>query len=303
PAPPEPPGGWPTISVVTPNFNYGGTVEATLRSVLAQRYPRLQHVVVDGGSTDDSLDRIARYRPHLSAVLTGSDRGQYPAINEGFAAATGDVCGWLNSDDIYLPWTLWQVGLIFATFPQIQWITGRPTQIQDGVIHDVGAFRPYPREFVRAGLYNQGDGGFWWIQQESCFWRRGLWEKVGGLDPSYPYAADFDLWQRFAAHADLCAVSTVLGGFSFRGGHNRSAANWDKYVADVRRARAASLADPATPHAVAARELERYRRLKRIPVVRSVAWRRMKLRELSGPTLTWDFDRSVYRLATARFYT
>ena len=126
---------WPTISIVTPNYNYGHLIERTMRSVLAQNYPSLEYIVIDDGSTDDSVDIIRRYSDRLAYWTTRPNRGQYASVNEGLSRATGDVCAWIDSDDIQLPWTLRCVGAIFAQFPEVQWIVGHPAVLFDGVVH------------------------------------------------------------------------------------------------------------------------------------------------------------------------
>ena len=107
----------PKISIVTPNFNYGRFLERTLTSVLGQDYPNFEYIVIDDGSTDDSVEIIRRHEARLAHWETGVNRGQYVSIGRGFERATGEIFGWLNSDDAYLPGTLSLVAEIFATFP------------------------------------------------------------------------------------------------------------------------------------------------------------------------------------------
>jgi glycosyltransferase involved in cell wall biosynthesis len=110
-------GEWPRITVVTPSFNQGAYIEETLRSVLLQGYPNLEYIVIDGGSTDGSVETIRRYARWLDYWVSEPDRGQAHALNKGFARASGDVLGWLNSDDVYLPGALKQVGATGVAFP------------------------------------------------------------------------------------------------------------------------------------------------------------------------------------------
>jgi hypothetical protein len=295
---------WPRISVVTPNYNYADLIETTLRSVLVQDYPELEYLVMDDGSTDASLDVIRRYGGQLAHWGTHANMGQYATINRGFAKATGDIFGWINSDDAYLPWTLRTVGQIFAQFPEVQWVVGLPARLQDGVIHAVSKLIPYPRELVRAGLFHGGAGGLGWIQQESCFWRRGLWEKAGGLRPEFRYAADFELWTRFAEHADLYAVTTVLGGFTVRGNQNRSIANREKYMNEVYAAQQEIAARAVTDGELARllADLARYDRVKHLRGLRGVAKRVLQLRQYRGPLLRWNFDEGRYKVESLPYF-
>lgn len=288
---------WPRISIVTPNYNYDHLIEMTLRSVLCQGYPNLEYIVIDDGSTDDSMNIIEKYAGQLAYLEHQTNQGQYPAINKGFARATGEICAWLNSDDIYLPWTLRTVAQIFAQFPEIDWIIGRSSVMQEGVVHEIRPFRPFPRVLIKAGVFNQpGHSTFDFIQQESCFWRRSLWEKVGGLSTALRYAADFDLWPRFARHAELVAVSTVLGGFTMRANQNRSRANRDRYLKEVQET-VGRLRVESEPLAARTkrrlRSCSSYRWLRR-RVGEKIATRWLPGEDRLGPTLSWDFIESRY---------
>jgi hypothetical protein len=291
---------WPKISIVTPNFNYGHLIEATLRSVLMQNYPNLEYIVMDGGSTDNSVEVVKKYESKLAYFEHRQDGGQYDGINKGFAKATGEIFGWLNSDDIYLPWTLHVVGKIFSEFPDVQWIIGHQSAIQNGIVHYLHPHCLFPRAMIRAGLFHGHPWGFGWIQQESCFWRRTLWEKAGGLVDNLRLAADFDLWTKFAKFADLYSVSTLLGGFSSRGKDNRSVANADKYAAEIRQVEAKLRADPTSPEAILSRKLATFKRLNRV-FGREIARRMLSLPHLDGAVLNWDCDRSRYWLGKERF--
>ena len=293
---------WPKISIVTPNFNYGELVETTIRSVLVQGYPNLEYIVIDDGSTDGSVAAIEPYRSRLAYFEHQENQGQYPAINKGFAHATGDVFGWINSDDVYLPWTLRAVGTIFARHPEVQWVTGHPCRIHEGTVHTVGRLTPYPREVVREGFFHGGPGGVGWIQQESCFWRRSLWETAGPLRTELRYAADYELWTRFARHADLYAASTILGGFSVRGQQNRSIANRGRYIEEVNRVFAEIGAAKGSRQADLRRALAAYKRVERLPGVRGAVRRLLGLKRLKGPVMKWDFDQAMYRVYHKSFY-
>ncbi len=203
----------PRISVVTPSFNQGEFLEATLRSVLTQGYPDLEYVVIDGGSTDDSVNIIERHQADLAHWVSEPDEGHAHALNKGFARTTGEIMCWINSSDMYYPWTLETVAEIFSELPEVQWIQGVGSWFD---IH--GRPRAVPPASRALNVYDVLAGHYLGIQQESVFWRRSLWERAGGrLDQSLTCAADLDLWLRFYRLAPLCHVQTLLGGFRVHG--------------------------------------------------------------------------------------
>ena len=229
------------ISLVTPNYNYGHFLEATLRSVLDQGYPELEYIALDDGSTDGSIGILEKHESQLSKWETGPNRGQYRVLTDGLNRSTGEVMGWLNSDDMHFPWTLRAVGEIFKAFPNIEWISSLQPFLWD--YHGFGynfsrldgfskeAFLegrffpnniPRPAE-IQPGLPMQGT-----IQQESTFWRRSLWEKAGGyVSHEYGSAGDFELWARFYRHAELYGVDIPLAGFRLQ--HQQQSAQAEKY--------------------------------------------------------------------------
>ncbi len=198
----------PRISVVTPSLNQGEFLETTLRSVITQHYPEMEYVVVDGGSTDGSVDIIERFAADISYWVSEPDRGHADALNKGFARTTGEIMCWINSSDLYYPWTFATVAEIFTQFPQVEWITGTGSMFdEDGRLRVVVS----P---LGVNIFDILAGDYRGIQQESVFWRRSLWERAGGrLDQTLTYAADLDLWLRFFRHARLYQVDTLLGGF------------------------------------------------------------------------------------------
>ena len=199
---------WPTISLVTPVFNSARYLDATIRSVLSQNYPNLEYVIVDGGSTDSSVDIIRGYEPYLHAWISETDRGMYDAINKGFARSSGECMGWISATDLLHAGSLFVVGGVFRTFPEVEWITGRPTGFNDdGMAVEFLKLRQWSRFPFLAGANR-------YIQQESTFWRRSLWDRAGArVDDSRRSASDFELWVRFFRYAKLYPVDALIGGF------------------------------------------------------------------------------------------
>jgi len=208
------------ISLVTTSFNQAAYLEAAMRSVMDQAGPNFEYIVVDGGSTDGSIDLIERHAHRLAWWVSEPDGGHADALNKGFAHSTGDIMGWLNSDDMLTPWALAVVEEIFTQFPEVEWITSLHPLLWDArgrAVH-CHAFRGFSREgFLRGeNLPRRGHFCTNFIQQESTFWRRSLWERAGGrLDPTLHRSQDFELWTRFFHHAELHGVDAPLGGWRF----------------------------------------------------------------------------------------
>ena len=183
----------PKISIVTPCFNHAEFLEKTILSVLAQNYPDLEFIIMDGGSTDGSVDVIKRYEKHLAHWVSEKDRGQSHAINQGLHKATGDVLTWLNSDDCLEPGALHLIADHVHRYPNAGAFVGH------GRIVDTAGKEIYfkkPRELTFEGFCQWLDGGD--ILQPSCFFKRSAWELVGLLDENIHIALDVDYWLRMA---------------------------------------------------------------------------------------------------------
>jgi glycosyltransferase involved in cell wall biosynthesis len=202
-----PPDPAPTISIVTPSFRQGRFLERTLYSVVSQGYPSLEYVVQDGGSSDETVAVLRRFERLLTAWRSEPDGGQADAINRGFGQTTGEIMGWLNSDDLLLPGTLAYVAAYFASHPNVDVVYGHRLMIDenDG---QIGAWILPAHDDV---VLTYAD----YVPQETLFWRRRLWEAVGGsVDPSFSYALDWDLLLRFRdAGATMVRLPRFLGAF------------------------------------------------------------------------------------------
>lgn len=205
----------PRITIVTPSYNQAQFLEETMRSVLLQGYPNLEYMVLDGGSADRSPEIIAAYAPYLAYWRSEKDEGQSAAIREGFSRATGEILGWVNSDDLLLPGCLFNVAQYFTQHPETECIVGGTIVIDaDGrVVRDHMGLpqitRGGKRTFKRLLL---SDCGFY---QPASFWRRDAYLDVGGLDPGFRFTMDYDLYLRFALRQPLEHLNKLLACFRF----------------------------------------------------------------------------------------
>ncbi len=184
---------WPRISIVTPSFNQGHFLEETIRSVLLQGYPNLEYIVLDGGSADESIGIIRKYEQFLAYAHIGADEGQADAIAKGFDLATGQIMGWINSDDRYRPGSLARVGAFFAGHPDVVFGSGDVNVIDQDGRYVQRLYSVRPTRFLTANL-----GVHRWPQQ-GCFWKKDVYHKVGGIDRTLRFCMDRDLFLRIVA--------------------------------------------------------------------------------------------------------
>lgn len=224
---------YPKITIITPCYKMEGYLERTMQSVLNQQYPNLEYIVVDGGSTDGSVDIIRKYEKQLSSWISEPDNGMYDALNKGFQRSTGELMCWINADDVLREGALEAVGSLFTQLPEVEWVQGFPNVIDEK--GKIFTHRP-PRSSKWPFLLGDYRKDNIYIQQESTFWRRSLWEKSGKyIDTSYKLAGDFELWMRFFEYAPLYTSSILFGSFRVRPGQ-LSNANVTQYLEEADRA-------------------------------------------------------------------
>ncbi|HEY2584810.1 MAG TPA: glycosyltransferase family 2 protein [Tepidisphaeraceae bacterium] len=195
----------PKISIVTPSYNQAPFIGWTVRSVLLQRYPNLEYIVMDGGSTDGTQAVLEPYRERFAHYQSERDKGQADAIHNGFARSTGDIMAYLNSDDMLAPGALHWVAQFFADHPEVDAVYSHRCTVDED--NKVIYYWILPRHsdwyMTRWDL----------IPQETCFWRRRLFERSGNIDPGYRFAMDYDLFVRFMRDGKMVRANRFLGAF------------------------------------------------------------------------------------------
>ncbi|MGO4666567.1 glycosyltransferase family 2 protein [Bosea sp. 2RAB26] len=196
---------YPLISIVTPSFNQAPFLGKAMKSVLTQRYPHVEYIVMDGGSTDGSREIIERNAHRLAYWRSEKDGGHAAAVADGLGRATGEILGFLNSDDMLLPGALEAAATFFAKHPDIDAVYGHRVVIDaDDVVTGVWVLPPHSDYLMmRWDL----------IPQETCFWRRRIFEKAGNIDARRRFALDYDLFIRYMRAGRFVRLNRFLGAF------------------------------------------------------------------------------------------
>ena len=196
----------PLVTIVTPSFNQASYLEETILSVLNQKYPRIEYIVMDGGSSDGSQEIIKKYASRLAYWASEKDRGQTDAINKGFALAKGEVLAWLNSDDTLHPNAVEEAVSYLLDHPETGLVYGDANYI-DEKSNVIGKFPAATTDLARLRR------GYVHIPQQASFFRRSLWDQVGPLDPEFFFAMDYDLWVRLAKISELKYIPRIWANF------------------------------------------------------------------------------------------
>jgi glycosyltransferase involved in cell wall biosynthesis len=186
----------PLVSIITPSFNQGKFLEETILSVLNQDYERIEYILIDGASTDNTLEIISKYKTRLAYSISEPDKGQTDVLNKGFSRASGQIMAWINSDDVYTPGVVREAVEFLVAHPQIGMVYG-DLDFMDENGSIIGKFNAAQTDLAKLRR------GFVHIPQPSTFFRADLWHKVGPLDPTFFFAMDYDLWTRLASISEF----------------------------------------------------------------------------------------------------
>ncbi|MEP0869896.1 glycosyltransferase [Trichocoleus desertorum AS-A10] len=194
---------WPKVSIITPSYNQAQFLEATIRSVLLQNYYNLEYIIIDGGSTDDSVKIIKKYEKFLSFWVSERDQGQASAINKGIRQSSGEILGWLNSDDVYAQGALFHVAKAFSYNPESIVVHGNRILINEN--GEVTGWSQLPSFNPETSSYN--------VCSETAFWKRAAMETVGPLNDNLEFAIDLEFFGRLYKHGKFVKLNQFLGYF------------------------------------------------------------------------------------------
>ncbi len=212
---------WPKISIVTPSYNQAEFIEETIRSVICQGYPNLEYIIIDGGSTDGSVEIIKKYEEYLTYWVSEPDQGQAHAINKGLRKTNGEIIAWINSDDTYLPNTFLRISKLFKDKSQ-RLVFGKAHYINDKsqIIGTYNSF-PLPNGYQKF-RYWRG----WGIPQATVFFNKNLLDDYGYIDESYNYSFDYELFIRYSQHLQFTFLNEFFANYRI---HEKSkTGDWEK---------------------------------------------------------------------------
>lgn len=194
---------WPRLTIVTPSYNQGKFIEATIRSVLLQGYPNLEYIIIDGGSTDNSVETIKKYENYLFYWHSQKDKGQADAINQGLERSNGEILGWINSDDVYVKGTFYKIVKAFHSHPDYTVVHGNRILINER--GDVTGLIYLPPFEPKTLIYN--------VCSETAFWKQAAMKEVGLLKTSLQFAIDLEFFGRLYHSGKFLKLKDYLGYF------------------------------------------------------------------------------------------
>lgn len=202
---------YPRISLITPSLNQGKFIEETIQSILSQNYPNLEYIVMDGGSSDNTLEVLERYSGQLKWV-SEKDNGQTSAINKGLHMANGEILAYLNADDLFLPGTLFKVAKVFMEHPEAMWVTGQCRIIDENnqeIRRLITAYKNFWLRFGHQSALLVTD----YISQPATFWRAKALNDFGFPDENLHYAMDYEYWLRLYSRYPPLFIPEYLAAF------------------------------------------------------------------------------------------
>ena len=203
------------ITIVTPVFNCAKYLEQTIQSVLNQTYKNIEYIIIDGGSTDGSLDIIKKFSNRINYYLSEKDNGMYDAIHKGFELSSGKYLAWLNADDMYFKDSI-EKSIDILENNNYEWIVGITSVLKNYNKIKTRILYHYPNFIIKNGLITPCYWGY--IPQESTIFTKNLYVKSGKINKQFKYAGDYNLWKRFSNHASLVSVNIKIGIFRKRNG-------------------------------------------------------------------------------------
>jgi glycosyltransferase involved in cell wall biosynthesis len=221
------------VSVITPSYNQGKYLEETVKSVLGQHYPNFEFIIIDGGSTDDSVNIIRKYEKDISYWISEPDKGQSNAVNKGLQIASGDIIGWINSDDVYYEGTILKAVQVFTEHPEIDVVFGNVNFIDENgkVLHHTNEIKvDYNTYLFTERCYHANAAGFF---------RRRCFDKFGMLREDLTYTMDYELYLRFAFNrCKFYQLNDVLGSYRLHS-QSKTHENADKMAYECKESAAA----------------------------------------------------------------
>jgi glycosyltransferase involved in cell wall biosynthesis len=285
---------YPKISIVTPVFNQKDFIEVCIRSILDQNYPNLEYIIIDGGSTDGTTDIIKKYADRIQYWISEPDKGIYHALQKGFRRSTGEIMGWLNSDDILHTNSLFILAEIFGSSNDINWLQGLPTVIdkKGRVVYSRKA-RHDKYEFLMKDYH---DGLF--IQQESTYWTRRLWDKSGAfISLEYKIAGDYELWMRFFKYSTLFVTNALIGAFRYRGKGQLSKDHYSEYLYECDKITDASVNDLSREEVSALKKRQKLKKMRWFPLLSKLIFpSEAKMKLNMNDEVYFDFNEYKFKM-------